>query len=301
MTGALAGLRVLDVATLYPGPLLAALLGDLGADVVKVEPPTGDPLRELSAPAWTIAARNKRSVVVDFDRDDGLSTLHDLIAVADVAVFNQPARLRERWRCSDAALAERNARLVIAHVSAFGTTGHHADQAGNGTLAEAFVGLPEGLSVPIGDTVGAIAGVGQVLAALYRREHAGTGRRQVVDVALYEALVPLVAPRFAGADTSGMVRGRFVAGDGREVAVSATTPSQRQRLEELAGGDVAVWMAGHAGADAVGQLVAARVPAVIVNDVESVRPELLQHTGSTPALGEHTTAVVEEWLHEGRA
>jgi len=101
--GALSGVKVLDIATLYPAPLLAAMLGDFGADVVKVEPPSGDPLRAVGTVPWAVAGRNKRSVVVDFDTDDGLDLLQQLIAVADVRlsrVARNPSASAIASRCA---------------------------------------------------------------------------------------------------------------------------------------------------------------------------------------------------------
>ena len=194
--GALAGVKVLDVATLFPAPLLAAMLGDFGADVVKVEPRDGDPLRAIGAVPWAVAGRNKRSVRIDFETTDGLELLHELIGVADVIVFNQPRGLLERWECTDDQITARNARAVVVHLTAFGQTGPYANRTGNGTLAEAFVGLPIG-SVPLGDSMAAVTGVIGVLTALYWRD-AHDGHGQVVDVSLFESLLPLLAPAIAG-------------------------------------------------------------------------------------------------------
>lgn len=290
--GELTGVRVLDVSTLYPAPLLAAMLGDFGADVVKVETPGGDPLRAMGTGPWSIAGRNKRSVVIDVETESGLSLLHRLIDAADVVVFNQPAGVRQRWGCADNTLVARHPTVIVVHVSAFGTTGPYADRAGNGTLAEAFIGLPAGQPVPLGDTIGAVHGVALVLAALFERERGGGGR--VVDVALHEALLPLIAPRVAGADTSRMVRERFTAADGREIAIAATTPAQRERLEQVAGDHVAHWVARRSSTDAVDSLVAARVPAVVVGEFAAPAPP-----DTAPDLGEHTAEVVREWLDEG--
>ena len=292
MSGELRGVRVLDAATLYPAPLLAALLGDLGADVVKLEPPEGDPLRAFGPVPWAVAARNKRSVVVDVDDtegDRGLRLLHRLTSAADVIVFNQPRPVLQRWRSSDDELTESNPSAVIVHVSCFGTSGPFADRVGNGTLAEAFVGLPAEMGVPLGDTVGAVHGVSRVVAALFARERAPGRRGSIVDVALYEALLPLVATR--DAETSRMVRRRFLTADGREVAISATTDSQLRRLAEVTDDDVAHWTAARTSATAIETLTAARIPAVVVDSFRGEGP-----SGPAPALGEHTVAVVEEWL-----
>ncbi|MEY2430410.1 MAG: hypothetical protein QOC92_135 [Acidimicrobiaceae bacterium] len=323
-TGALSGLKVLDVATLFPAPLLAAMLGDFGADVVKVEPRDGDPLRGIGPLPWALAGRNKRSVRIDFDTADGLSLLHQLVRVADVVVLNQPASVLQRWGCTDQEIEAQNSRAVIVHVSAFGSTGPYADRAGNGTLAEAFTGVPMG-SIPLGDSVGAMVGLSGVLVALYSRDVRGGGG-QVVDVSLYESLLPLLAPRIAGLSSARSVRDGFTASDGQVVAISATTDPQLQRLRALAGDDVAGWIAARSASESVDALVAARVPAVEANDVAhllvdphvvaresvtsvdgttvpapspklSVTPGRITHMG--PELGEHTDEVLAEWLHGG--
>ncbi|MEY2447388.1 MAG: hypothetical protein QOH79_864 [Acidimicrobiaceae bacterium] len=324
--GALAGVKVLDVATLFPGPVLAAMLGDFGADVVKVEPRGGDPLRAFGAVPWALAGRNKRSVRVDFDTADGLETLHALAAVADVIVLNQPGRVLEHWGCTDQELGARNPRAVIAHVTAFGTTGPYAGRAGNGSLAEAFVGLPIG-GAPLGDALGSITGVVGVLAALYWRD-AGGGNGQVVDVSLYEALLPLLGPALAGVAGVRSFRTVLTAADGRAIAISATTDGQLERLRDLAGDEVSAWVAARPAAAALAALIEARVPAVAVNDLPelasdehvveraslttvdgmtvpapaprlSATPGVVSHLG--PALGDHTDEVVQEWLHGGTA
>jgi len=327
---ALSGVKVLDVATLFPAPLLAAMLGDFGADVVKVEPRDGDPLRAIGAVPWSVAGRNKRSVRVDLDTPEGLELLRQLIGVADVVVLNQPRRVLERWACTDEQIAARNGRAVVVHVGAFGQTGPYADRAGNGTLAEAFVGLPIG-SVPLGDTMAAVSGVIGVLTALYWRDaRGGDGLGQVVDVSMYESLLPLLAPGVAGLQSRAVrsFRDVFAAGDGVSVAISATTDAQLERLSGVAGADVAGWVSSRRAAEAVEALVRARVPAVAVNDIPhlladehvvaresvtlvdgttipspaprlSVTPGHISHLG--PGLGDHTDEVVTEWLHGGDA
>lgn len=326
--GALSGVKVLDVATLFPAPLLAAVLGDFGADVVKVEPRDGDPLRAIGAVPWAVAGRNKRSVRLDFGTTDGLELLHQLIGVADVVVLNQPRVVLERWECTDEQIAARNTRAVVVHLTAFGQSGPYADRTGNGTLAESFVGLPIG-TVPLGDSMAAVTGVIGVLAALYWRD-ARDGRGQVVDVSLFESLLPLLAPAIAGLAPRSVrsLRDVFVAADGRSIAISATTDAQLERLEAVAGSNVVGWVAARPAAGAVEALVAARVPAVEVNDlprlladdhvvardsvtivdgtaIPSPTPRLSNTPGSIthlgPALGDHTDEVVTEWLHGGTA
>jgi formyl-CoA transferase len=268
-------------------------------------------------------------MLVDFDTDDGLDLLHRLVTVADVIVFNQPAHVLARWSCADDDIESRNPRAVIVHVSAFGATGPHADRSGNGSLAEAFVGLGIG-TAPIGDTMAAATGVIGVLAALYWRDARG-GRGQVVDVSLYESLLPLLAPAVAGlaSGSVGSHREIVAANDGRSIMISATTRAQIERLRDLTGADdVAAWVAERSASDAVTALVAARVPAVAVNDIASLiaephvvarnsittvdgttipapTPRLSATPGSIthlgPALGDDTAAVVTEWLGGGTA
>jgi formyl-CoA transferase len=179
----------------------------------------------------------------------------------------------------------------------FGMTGPYADRIGNGSLAEAFVGLPRSFGVPLGDTVGALNGVIRVLLALHERGERG----QVIDVSLYESLLPFVATR--ASEPPASVRDRMRAADGRDVMVSATTDAQAQRLAELAGDDVARWVDERTADDAVAALVAARVPAVVVNDDAHLRadPHVVARGSITaprpaPGLGDHTAEVVEEWL-----
>jgi crotonobetainyl-CoA:carnitine CoA-transferase CaiB-like acyl-CoA transferase len=262
---ALEGLRVLDISTLFAAPQIAAVLGDLGADVVKVEPPSGDPLRAMGAQRdgrslmWALAARNKRSITLDLDNGAGRDLLHRLVARADVLVENFPRSTLERWRCTYDELAARNRRLVMVSVSCYGATGPYRDRPGAGTLAEAFGGLtnmtgeadgpPMLPSVALGDTATAMAGVIGTLAACYHRDTGG-GRGQHVDVSMYEPILQLLAgtivaydpggevPRRTGSRVPGGVpRNVYPTGDGHWVVVSGTTDAQVARLLPLIGHD----------------------------------------------------------------
>jgi crotonobetainyl-CoA:carnitine CoA-transferase CaiB-like acyl-CoA transferase len=263
--GALDRLRVLDISTLFAAPQIAAVLGDLGADVVKVEPPQGDPLRAMGAQRrgrslmWALVARNKRSVTLDLDTDVGLDLLHGLVGRADVLVENFPSSTLERWHCTYEELAARNPRLVMVSVSCYGATGPYRDRPGAGTLAEAFGGLTHMIgeadgppmlpSVALGDTVTAMAGVIGALAACYHRD-TGRGRGQRVDVSMYEPVLQLLAGTIAAYDASrdpprrtgsrvpgGVPRNVYRARDGEWVAVSGTTDAQVARLLPLLGRD----------------------------------------------------------------
>src|SRR4051812_36129436 len=138
---ALDGLRVIDLSNLFAGPQVAAILADYGADVVKVEPPAGDPLQHLgarrngrSAP-YALANRGKRVVRLDFDADQ--DALHALLDKADVVVTNQPMSVLRGWGADPDTVLARNPRAVVVTVSCFGTDGPWADRPGNGSLSEA--------------------------------------------------------------------------------------------------------------------------------------------------------------------
>jgi crotonobetainyl-CoA:carnitine CoA-transferase CaiB-like acyl-CoA transferase len=263
--GALDGLRVLDISTLFAAPQIAAVLGDLGADVVKVEPPQGDPLRAIGAQRdgrslmWALAARNKRAITLDLDHEGGCDLLHRLVERADVLVENFSRSTLERWRCTYDELAARNPRLVMVSVSCYGATGPYRDRPGAGTLAEAFGGLTNMIgeadgppmlpSVALGDTVTAMAGVIGTLAACYHRDTGG-GRGQLVDVSMYEPILQLLAGTIVAYDPNGetpqrtgsrvpggVPRNVYRTRDGHWVVVSGTTDAQVARLLPLIGRD----------------------------------------------------------------
>jgi crotonobetainyl-CoA:carnitine CoA-transferase CaiB-like acyl-CoA transferase len=263
--GALDGLRVLDISTLFAAPQIATVLGDLGADVVKAEPPQGDPLRAMGAQRdgrslmWALAARNKRSITLDLDDEAGRDLLHRLVERAGVLVENFPRSTLERWHCTYDELAARNPRLVMVSVSCYGATGPYRDRPGAGTLAEAFGGLTHMIgeadgppmlpSIALGDTVTAMAGVIGTLAACYHRD-AGGGGGQHVDVSMYEPILQLLAgtivaydpngetPRRTGSRVPGGVpRNVYRTRDGHWLVVSGTTDAQVARLLPLIGRD----------------------------------------------------------------
>ncbi len=263
---ALAGLRVLDLTNLFAAPQVAATLADFGADVVKVEPPEGDPLRRIGARrggesvAWAWVARNKRSIALDLDDRSDRALFARLVEQADVLVENLPRSLRARWGCDETTLRARNPRLVVTSISAFGRTGPRADQPGAGTLAEAFAGFahlngeaegPPGVpSLPLGDTLVGLSGVIGTLLALFARDRSsgGTGLGQHVDVSMFEPVLQLMAlplaswapgtppPRRSGSRVAGGVpRNLYRAADGDYLALSGTTDAQVERILSLLG------------------------------------------------------------------
>lgn len=203
-TGPLAGLRVLELGQLIAGPFATKTLADLGADVIKVEPPgTGDPLRqwrllhEGTSVWWEVQSRNKRSVAIDLRHPEGQALVRELAAGVDILVENFRPGTLEAWGMPYEALSERNPGLILLRISGFGQTGPYRDQPGFGVVGEAMGGLrhltgqpgevPVRVGVSIGDTLAALHGTVGLLAALHERSRNG-GRGQVVDVALYEAV-----------------------------------------------------------------------------------------------------------------
>jgi crotonobetainyl-CoA:carnitine CoA-transferase CaiB-like acyl-CoA transferase len=258
---ALDGLRVVDLSTLFAGPQVAAILADFGADVVKVEPPEGDPLRHLGvqrdgvSAQYALANRGKRLVHVDPDREP--HTLHSLLDRAHVVVSNQPERLLSRWGADPTSVLRRNPSAIVTTVSCYGSDGPWGGRPGGGTLAEAFGGLthvtgePGGPpilpSAPAGDSLVALAGVVGVLAACWSRDVKG-GPGQHVDVAMYEPIIGLLGPLVAGWEPGtpppgrhgsrlpdGAPRNVYRAGDGQFLVLSAPTNEQVQRLLPVLG------------------------------------------------------------------
>jgi crotonobetainyl-CoA:carnitine CoA-transferase CaiB-like acyl-CoA transferase len=257
MSGALAGLRVIDCSRLIAGGVLATVLADHGADVVKVENPRGgDPLRTWLAERgelwWKVYARGKRSVTLNLTVPKGQALLRRLVRDADVLVENYVPGTFERWGLGWDALAAENPRLVFARVSGWGQDGPYRDRPGFGTLVEAMSGFahttgeaegpPTLPSFPMADMVAALAGCNAVLAALRHRDQV-SGRGQVVDISLYEPLLAVLGPDAAGYALDGTVRqrrgntsdnasprGTYRTLDDKWIALSASTPASARAV-----------------------------------------------------------------------
>jgi crotonobetainyl-CoA:carnitine CoA-transferase CaiB-like acyl-CoA transferase len=262
-TGPLEGLRVVDCATLFAGPLAATVLGDFGADVIKVEhPERPDPSRHHGAAKqgvglwWKVLGRNKRTTTIDLGKPDGAEVLRRLLADSDVLIENFRPGTLERWGLSPESLLELNPRLVVARVTGFGQIGPYSTRPGFGTLAEAMSGFaavtgePDGAPVlpPFGlaDGVSALALVSAILMALRHRD--ATGRGQVVDLAIIEPLVTLLGAQSTIYDQLGVLQQRtgnrsvnnaprntYLTRDGRWVAISTSTNSIAERVMRLVG------------------------------------------------------------------
>jgi formyl-CoA transferase len=221
--GALSGLKVLEMGALIAGPFCAKLLGEFGADVVKIEPPgQGDPLRRWrylkdgTSVWWHVQSRNKRSVGVDLRKPEGQAIARELAARADILVENFRPGTLEDWGMGYETLARANPGLVMVRISGYGQTGPYASRPGFGVIGEAMGGLrhvtgtpdrpPSRVGVSIGDTLSALYGVIGALAALEHRRR--TGRGQVVDVALYESVFSVMESMLPEFDAFGAVRER---------------------------------------------------------------------------------------------
>jgi formyl-CoA transferase len=223
--GPLAGLRLIELGTLLAGPFAGRLLGDMGAEVIKVEAPgKPDPLRDWGQARyegrsllWPVQARNKKCITLDLRAPRGQELLLELVRVADVVSENFRPGTLERWNLGYDRLSAVNPGIVLARISGYGQTGPYADRAGYASVAEAMGGLrhingfpgeaPPRTGVSLGDSLAAMFAVQGILAALYRRDVLGDGRGQVVDVSLMEASFALLESAVPEYDRLGLVRG----------------------------------------------------------------------------------------------
>jgi formyl-CoA transferase len=222
--GPLSGLRVIEMGTLIAGPFCGQILGDFGAEVIKLEDPrTGDPMRQWGrslpqglSPWWPVIGRNKKSVGLDLRQPEGQDIARRLIATADVVIENFRPGSMEKWGLSYETLSAENPGLIMARVSGFGQTGPLSHRAGYGLIGEAMGGLrhitgepdrpPARAGISIGDSLAAMhAALGVTMALEARRK---TGRGQVIDAALYESVLAVMENLITEYDLTGYVRER---------------------------------------------------------------------------------------------
>ncbi|QFU92146.1 CaiB/BaiF CoA-transferase family protein [Amycolatopsis sp. YIM 10] len=262
MTGALSGIRVLDTATLFAGPLAATVLADFGAEVIKIEHPNGDPVRSHGAQRdgvglwWKMLGRGKEAITLYLGSPEGQEVFRRLVADADVVIENFRPGTLERWGLGYDELREINPGLVLARVTGFGQVGPYAKRPGFGTLAEAMSGFaaitgePDGPPTlpPFGlaDGIAALTTAFAVLTALRARERTGEG--QVVDLAIIEPILTLLGPQLIAYDQLGELQERtgnrsannaprntYRTRDGRWVAISTSAQSIAERVMRLVG------------------------------------------------------------------
>ncbi|MCV7347829.1 CaiB/BaiF CoA transferase family protein [Mycolicibacterium rhodesiae] len=222
-TGPLDGIRVIEVGTLISGPFAGRLLGDMGAEVIKIEPPGApDPLRtwgqaELDGHHffWTVHARNKKAITLNLREARGRLLFLDLVAKSDIIVENFRPGTLEKWGLGYDVLRERNPGIILVRVSGYGQTGPESAKAGYASVAEAASGLrhmngfpggpPPRLALSLGDSLAGMFAAQGALAALYRRTVTGEG--QIVDAALTESCLAVQESTIPDYDVGGVVRG----------------------------------------------------------------------------------------------
>jgi formyl-CoA transferase len=222
--GALSDLRVLELGTLIAGPFCGQLLGDMGAEVIKIEAPgQGDPMRhwgpqKRGTPSvwWPVIGRNKKAITLDLRQAEGQSLFRDLCRKADVIIENFRPGTLEKWNCGWNELSALNPRLILVRVSGYGQTGPYSQRAGYGGIGEAMGGLryivgepdrpPSRVGISIGDSLAAVHACMGTLAALHHRDRTGQG--QVVDAAIYESVLSMMECLVTEYDQLGHVRER---------------------------------------------------------------------------------------------
>ena len=263
MSGPLKGVRVIDAATLFAGPMAATLLGDFGAEVIKVEHPRGDPVRSHGYQKdginlwWKMLARNKRTVTCNISTARGQELMRRLVESADVLIENFRPGTLERWNLDPADLLDLNPGLVIARVTGFGQFGPYASRPGFGTLAEsmsgfaAITGEADGPPVlpPFGlaDGISALALANAIQMCLYNRD-VRDGSGQIIDLAIIEPILSILGPQPIWYDQLGVVQERagnrsvnnaprntYQTRDEHWVAISTSAHNVAERVMRLVG------------------------------------------------------------------
>lgn len=223
-TGPLQDLRVIEMGTLLAGPFCGQLLGDFGAEVIKVEPPNqGDPLRDWGQEKahgqslwWPVVARNKKSVTINLREKEGQEIVYELVSKTDFLLENFRPGTMERWGLGYEQLKKINPRLIMIRVSGYGQSGPYSKRAGFGAIGEAMGGMryvcgdpstpPSRMGISIGDSLAATFACVGALSALHHRERTGEG--QVVDSALYEAVLNMMESLITEYTQTGYIRER---------------------------------------------------------------------------------------------
>lgn len=262
---ALDGIKVIEMGQLIAGPFASKLLGEFGADVIKIEPPgVGDPLRKWrkikdgTSLWWHVQSRNKRSLTLDLKQAEAQDIVRRLVSEADVLVENFRPGTLEGWGLSYEALKAINPRLIMLRISGYGQTGPYRDLPGFGVIGEAMGGLrhlsgypgqaPVRVGISIGDSLSSLYGVIGVLLALQERARSGEG--QEIDVALYESVFAMMESLIPEYDAFGYVRepagsalpgitpsNSYPCNDGSYVLIAGNGDSIYKRLMSLIGRD----------------------------------------------------------------
>ena len=275
----LEGIKVVDSATLFAGPMSACLLGDYGADVIKVEHPSGDSLRTLGwhkdgvSLWWALVSRNKRCVTLKLSETRGQELMKEILRDADVYIENFRPGTLERWNLGPDVLHELNPGLVIVRTTGFGQTGPYSRLPGFGTLAESISGYahingwPDGPpTLPpfaLADSIAALTGAFATMTALWWREQSGENCGQVIDLSIFEPMFWVLGPQALVYDQLGIVQSRtgnrapftaprnaYRAKDGRWLGLSGSAQSIAERVMRIVGREDLIeqpWFRDHTG------------------------------------------------------
>jgi formyl-CoA transferase len=349
MNGPLKDVKVLELGQLIAGPFCTRVMAEFGAQVVKVESPNGgDPLRKWrklyreKSLWWLLQARNKQSVTVNLKEKDGQEIVRRLAKDADILVENFRPGALEKWGLGYDSLAQENPGLVMVRLSGYGQTGPYRDRPGFGAIGEAMGGLrhvtgypdrpPVRVGISLGDAVASLYGVIGALMALKQREASGKG--QVVDVALYEAVFSLMESMVPEFDYYDFVRERtgsslpgiapsnsYLTKDGKYVVIGANGDSIFKRMmlaidrKDLADDPglshndgrarrsdeldsvIGGWCASYDLADVLNVLEKAEVPAGKIYDVADIVSDV--HYRARRMIQEHTLSEDESLLVPG--
>jgi formyl-CoA transferase len=288
--GPLAGLKVVELGQLIAGPFAAKTLADFGAEVIKIEPPgSGDPLRKWrllkdgTSVWWQVQSRNKQSLALDLRQPQAQAIVRELAREADVLIENFRPGAMEAWGLGPDDLQALNPRLIMLRISGYGQTGPYRDRPGFGVVAEAMSGLrhltaepgrvPVRVGVSLGDTLASLHGVIGILMALQERHHSGKG--QVIDVALYEAVFNCMESLLPEYSAFGAVRGP--AGS----ALPGIAPTNAYRCRD----------GGYALVAGNGDSIFKRLMACIGRDDLGQDPTLADNTGRVARVDELDEAI----------
>ncbi len=260
----LGGLRVIDASTILAGPMLATYLGDFGAEVIKVEHPSGDGLRKVGREKegksleWKLVSRNKKPVTLNLAHPDGQKLFHRLASTADVVITNFRPRTLDKWKIKYETLSQHNPGLIMVKISGFGQEGPYRDRPGFGTLVEAMSGFaavngyadrgPLLPSFALADQATALLGAFATMVALFHRENSPEGTGQSIDLPIYEALMGMLGNQIMEYDQLGVTpqrlgnrtqfsapRNLYQTQDGKWVAISGTSQPIVERIFKAIG------------------------------------------------------------------
>ena len=307
MTQALENIKVIDIATLFAGPMAATMLADFGAEVIKIEhPKNGDPVRTHGSSKngvglwWKMLARNKKSVTLYLGSPEGQEIFKRMIADADVLIENFRPGTLEKWGLSYEELSKINPKLVLARVTGFGQIGPYATRPGFGTLAEAMSGFASITGTPDGpptlppfglaDGISALTTAFAIMTALNARTI--TGKGQVIDLAIIEPILTVLGPQVIAYDQLGEIQERrgnrssnnaprntYETKDGKWVAISTSAQTIAERVMHLVGRPELVTEPGFASGaerakhadeldEAVGSWIKLRTRAEVISEFE---------------------------------